>query len=98
MGAAPCPVVRWRQDKHFLQLPGPPSFNLATQQGGTNLGRRARRHADVDVSATAPAGLSLRECVKAVRSPEGRPRRALHAVNTGVGNIDVGVRQDWRYS
>ena len=78
-------VVRRRQDERLLQLPRCPPVDLAQEQGRPHLGRRARRHAHADLSATAPRSLQVRQRAQGAGRRAGRRRVDLHADGARAG-------------
>ena len=73
-------VVCRRQDQYFVQLPRPSFDDLAKEQGGVHLGRRARRAANADLSTDCIREVCrFANVLKKLGVRNGRPRRSVYA-------------------
>ena len=82
MEFAPRQMVCRRHNECRVQLSGSASDFVAAQQSRDYLGRRAGRHADADLSATAHRSLQVCERAQKARRQNRRPRCLLHAADS----------------
>src|SRR5208337_25829 len=87
-------VVRWRQAQCFGELSRPAPGGTNPEQGRLDLGRRAGREGNADISAAAPGGLQVRECSEAEPCQERGPRRHLHVDVSRSGGCDARLREN----
>ena len=85
-------VVRRRRTQRLGQLPRPPRARGQGRQSRLLLRRRARRSPDDHLSRVARRRLPLRQRPAQAGHQEGRPRRHLHADDSGAAGRDAGVR------
>ena len=92
LAAAACQMVRRRQDQRERQLPRSPRPDGAPQQGGADLGRRARRPAHADVLGSLSRSQPVRQRAPRPGREARRPRRDLSADDSRAPGGDARVR------
>src|SRR6185437_1580570 len=88
-------MVFGRANQLVLQLRRSPCGDVAQEQGGHRLGKRARRDSNPYLSATASRSAEVCQCAEVVGSEEGGPGRDLYGDDAGVAGGHVSLRPHW---
>ena len=96
LAAAACEVVRRRYDQRERQLPRSTCARATPQQGGADLGRRARRSPHAHVLRAVSSGVDVRKCPQIAWRSKRRSRGDLPAAHSRARHLDACMRANRR--